>query len=176
MKEKYIYITAGVLVLIAIVTSALIVKEDDVKVADSILDVPVVEEAEEEYLFPTLVYFGNSNRDSSFSCSRVFNIERETKSEPTIEQGLEILLSGPLPEEIDAGFFTSIPENVSLESVSREDSKIVLTFSDELNSAAGSCRVESIRSQIENTVLEVEEFSEIVIRTVSSSPEETLQP
>ena len=95
----------------------------------------------------------------------------------TPEATVRALLAGLSSEEGQAGLSTSIPENVKLLSYVRSGDTVTVTFSKELHEGvAGSCMVEAIRSQIEDTLLQFSGVSRVIIRVDGVPPGEELQP
>jgi len=91
------------------------------------------------------------------------------------EAALTELLKGPAAEEKAAGYFTSLPEGVRLRSLKFDGPVAYADFSGELSRVAGSCRVQSIRAQIEETLRQFASVKEVVI-SVEGNVEEALQP
>jgi spore germination protein GerM len=122
------------------------------------------------------VYFPNSKRDpQQLDCSVVFPLRRAVLSGSTAEASVEALLRGPTEEEKTSGAFTSVPEDATLKSLVVKNGVATADFSSALNRVAGSCRVASIRAQIEKTLLAVDGVQAVAI-TVNGKSEEVLQP
>jgi len=121
------------------------------------------------------VFFGKYSPDSSMDvCDDVYPVVREVpKTLGVGTAALESLLQGP--EEGEEGFFTSIPEDTRLLSLRIEDGIAYADFSGEMNRIGGSCRVTSIRTQIEETLKQFPAVSDVVI-SVEGNAEEALQP
>lgn len=125
-----------------------------------------------------VVHFPNSLlQQDEFSCAEVFPIKRKVFGlGDTRKIALKTLLAGPTAEEIEAGYYTSINQGTSLESLKIQSGVATADFSRELsNGVAGSCRVTSIRSQIERTLDEFAEVRDVVI-SVELETEGVLEP
>ncbi|MDD4628133.1 MAG: GerMN domain-containing protein [Candidatus Peribacteraceae bacterium] len=125
------------------------------------------------------IFFGNSERDpQSLACDVSYPVPRRiavaTKDLP--QAVLQELLRGPSLGEQNQKFFTSIPEGVSIRTLSWNEGRLTIDLSGGLTEGvAGSCRVMAIRSQIERTVKQFPSVTEVVI-TVDGLSEEVLQP
>lgn len=125
------------------------------------------------------VYFPNAKRDPDhLDCSVVFPVRRAIRTDAGGEgrAALEALLKGPTDEEKEAGYFTSLPEGVSLESFAMAKAEARADFSGELRAVAGSCRVQSIRAQVERTLEQFPEVTSVAISIEGGDPDEALQP
>lgn len=144
--------------------------------------------------FRTLsVFFSNSKNDpGSLNCEQTYPVERvlgrisdNEKSLPTGQADalgefaylvLADLLKGPTEQEKVQGFFTSINEGTRVQRVIIESGVAHVDFDDRLNEGvAVSCKVQAIRSQITETLMQFPEIKEVVI-SVSGRTEEVLQP
>lgn len=122
------------------------------------------------------IFFSNARKGSATNCSKVFSLPRsilETRALATT--ALRKLLEGPTPEERAEGYETQIPPGTRLNKVVVSNGVATADFSSELNSAAGSCRVTAIRSQIERTLKQFSTVSRVVI-SVNGETKEVLQP
>jgi len=123
-------------------------------------------------------YFPNSQLDPDhMDCSVTFPVKRAITDDPDLEASaaLEALLQGPTDAEKAEGYFTSIPEGVELDSLTMRKATAHADFSKELAAVAGSCRVLSIRAQIEETLMQFPDVTSAVI-SVDGSFEDALQP
>ncbi len=153
-------------------TVVVIIKDGEVVsvITDGVYNEITQEEVEEE-VFIAFVYFVvvEDGQESVVSVERTFG-------EPSYENVIRELLTGPTEEEKEEGFSTAIQEGTSLQSISLEEDRVVVVdFSEELNNIAGSAMVMAARSQIEKTLLQFEEIKEIVI-SVNGETEDVLQP
>jgi len=105
------------------------------------------------------VYWGNSQFDAEVTCIRVFPIERQVSGSMN-EVGLtqfarwtvEKLLQGPAKIEQDRGYFTSLPQGVTIERLDIKNNVAYIDFSPALEQGVGgSCRVVARRAQITQT-------------------------
>lgn len=127
-------------------------------------------------------FFPNSELDPGhLDCAKVFPVRRAIRTDggpAAREYGtLEGLLRGPTEAEREAGYFSSLPDGVRVIRISNDGSRFEVDFSAELAKVAGSCRVESIRSQIETTVKTAfPDVKEVVIAIEGVKRGEELQP
>lgn len=122
------------------------------------------------------VYFPNTQLDPEhLDCSVVFPSRRAVLSGDLGKAAVEALLRGPTDEEKTSGAFTSVPEGTELRSLVVKNGVATADFSGTLHQAAGSCRVGSIRAQIEKTLLAVDGIQAVVI-TVNGKADDVLQP
>ncbi len=124
------------------------------------------------------VYFSNTTDDPEFlDCTKVYPVERVIPADLDPKMAaINELLQGPDAEEEAQGFFTSINEGVSLNSLYIENGTAIADFSAVLNErVGGSCLVTNIRSQIENTLLQFDDINEVVI-SIDGQSEDILQP
>ena len=122
------------------------------------------------------VYFPNTKLDPQhLDCSVVFPSRRAVLSGDVAKAALEALLQGPTDDEKTSGAFTSLPEDVELRPLVVKNGVATADFSSSLNRVAGSCRVGSIRAQVEKTLLAVDGVQAVVI-TVNGKTEDVLQP
>lgn len=123
------------------------------------------------------IYFGNSDLNPEADCSKVFPVEREVQETKAVARAaLSELLEGPTEEEKEEGYFTSINEGVEIQSLAVEEGMARVDFSERIeDEVGGSCRVTSIRAQIEETLKQFPTVEEVVI-SVDGEVEEALQP
>ena len=123
------------------------------------------------------VYFGSNQLNHAYSCSQVLQVEREVaKIEAVARVALEELLKGPTDIEKHAGFITSINPGVKIQSLEISGGVAKVDFSSELNQGvAGSCRVQAIRAQIEQTLKQFPTVKSVII-SVNGQSETILQP
>lgn len=179
MKEEYLYIVVGAIAVIAIVASIIVTgraaEENQVIFSDQ--DMLDEEQGAPEGEQASLdVYFSNEAKDGSFRCTRVFSAERLFSEGVSYGELLQALFNGPTPEEVDEGYFTNVPSDVRVIETILQDGILTVTLNNVINTVAGSCRVEAIRSQIEQTLLQFSDVEEVIIDTPETSSDETLQP
>jgi len=125
------------------------------------------------------VFFGNSERDPQVqACDVSYPVPRRiaVETKDLTRAVLAELLQGPSLIEQGQKFFTSIPQGVTIRSLSWDEGKLLIDFSSALTEGvAGSCNVMAIRSQIERTVKQFPSVKEVVI-SVDGKSDEILQP
>lgn len=114
--------------------------------------------------------------ETSGLCSSVAVTERRVPQSPAVGYtALTELLAGPNTPESMAQFSTSIPESVSIKSLTIVDGVAKVEFSKSLETG-GSCRVTAIRAQIESTLKQFPTVTSVILTTEGRSPAESLQP
>ena len=124
------------------------------------------------------VFFSNSQEDpQALDCEKVYSVERQISENKLMAQTvLEELLKGPILEEQEKGYFTSINPGVNINSLVIEDNIAKVDFDEQLEyQLGGSCRVMAIRSQITETLLQFSEIVDVII-SVNGRTEDILQP
>lgn len=124
------------------------------------------------------VYFPNSVKDPDFmDCAKVFVVERSIpKTQGIARAALEELLKGPTASEKAEGYITSLNEGVKIQRLVVENGVAKVDFSEELDyQVGGSCRIQSIYSQIETTLKQFPTVREVEI-SIDGETEEILQP
>lgn len=92
------------------------------------------------------------------------------------QRALEALLDGPSVHEAMIGLTTAINQGTRLQSLNIENGVAYADFNQRLQEGiAGSAMVNSIRQQIELTLLQFEEIDQVVI-SIDGETEEILQP
>lgn len=113
------------------------------------------------------VFFSNSEQDpESLRCSQVYPVHRRVSAtESVAKAALQLLLDGPTGEEAGAGYYSNLNPGVRLLSVELADGVATVDFSEDFETGvSGSCRVEAIRAQIQETLLQFDTVKEIRIR------------
>lgn len=128
-------------------------------------------------LIKVKVYFNNNKLDPDVSCNKVFPVDREiAKTSAVARAALEELLKGSDGREKSQGFFTSINENVKINSLKIENNIAKVDFNGQLEfQVGGSCRVSAIRAQIEETLKQFPTVKSVII-SVNGRTEDILQP
>ncbi len=122
------------------------------------------------------VYFLNDSIKKINDCTEVVPVERMVFDTKNLgEASLRLLLEGPRGEEGDAGYVSSVPRGVWLNSIKIEDGVASADFSRELSATAGSCNVLAIRTQIEKTLLQFPTIKKVRI-SVEGKTEGILEP
>lgn len=122
------------------------------------------------------LYFSNQ-LDEGLNCNEPWPIQRTiTKTDNLPLTALEELLKGPTSEDTDRDYFTNINPNVTIQSFKIENGIAYVDFDETLEQAiAGSCRVGAIRAQIEQTLLQFPEITQVQI-SINGRTEDILQP
>ena len=143
-------------------------------------DGSVIDLAEVPIVFPTIAtmmvktYW--TTAESAEDCSVVEASEhRVPKSIATAHAALSQLLAGPDTSDVSQGYGTSIPQFTQLKSVTIEDGVANVEFTNAIE-AGGSCRVASIRAQIEATLKQFPTVTTVIIRSEGNTAAESLQP
>lgn len=124
------------------------------------------------------VYFTNSVKDPEMlDCSNVYPVSRTVVATERIEEAaLHSLLQGTTAAEKKAGYLTQLPERVNDPDMKQDGKLLVLDFDQSFQQGVGgSCCVEAIRSQIENTLGDACDNGSCIIR-VNGDADTTLQP
>ncbi|MBD3360596.1 hypothetical protein GF366_02215 [Candidatus Peregrinibacteria bacterium] len=144
------------------------------------LEIPVIlkDQKQETETTNFNVFFPNTEMNPEMlDCSNVYPVERTLPQTTAVAQTALIeLLKGPTEEEIKEGYITSINDNVELNSVSIDDGTAYADFDLTLQyQVGGSCRVQSINSQIKQTLLQFPTIDNVVI-SVDGETEDVLEP
>lgn len=124
------------------------------------------------------VFFGNSERDpQALDCSHVYPVRRTIPATDAVARAaIEQLLEGPTAEEKKEGYFTSLNRGVSIRKLDIHQGTAWVDFGKAFDEGvAGSCRVEAIRAQVEQTLLQFESVRSVRI-TVEGRDATALQP
>lgn len=124
------------------------------------------------------IFFPNTSTDPNFlDCSKVDFVERNLPTGDSLpKEVVESLLAGPTEQEKSLGYFTSINSGVGVEDLEINSGVATISLTKNIEEGVGgSCRVGSIRSQIENTLKQFPEIKEVVIK-IDGRTEDILQP
>jgi len=123
------------------------------------------------------IYLSNGKMGSEGDCTLVFPLTRKIINAETFGPGaLEALLKGPTLEDKENGYSTGINDNVLIQKFEILDKVAYVDFNLVFNDkVAGSCRVQAIRSQIENTLNDLPDIDSVVI-SVSGETKGILEP
>ena len=133
---------------------------------------------EEPQSVNTKIFFANVKlNEETADCKIVYPVSRSFQDIAGIEKlALEELIKGPTEEEKAEGYVSEINPNAKILGLSIEDGVARVDFSKELEEGvAGSCKVESIRAQIEETLKQFDNIDSVVI-SVEGKTEGILQP
>jgi hypothetical protein len=122
-------------------------------------------------------FFGRSDAPAGEECTTVAAIQRTVPATQAVARAaLEELLEGPSAEESAAGYVTSIPQGVTIRSLTIENETALVDFNSELETGVGgSCRVTHIRRQIEATLMQFPTVTDVVI-SIDGRTDDILQP
>lgn len=110
-------------------------------------------------------------------CSKVFATARVITDTPAVgKAALEELFKGPTDQEKKDGYFTNIPTGVKIQKLTIENGVAKVDLSKELQQGVGgSCRVDSIRAQITQTLKQFPTVQNVII-SIDGKTEDILQP
>ncbi|MFH1078386.1 MAG: GerMN domain-containing protein [Patescibacteria group bacterium] len=123
------------------------------------------------------VYFGNTvENPNAMDCSLVYPVKRIVpKGDESV--AAHALLAGPTASEKRAGYYTSIPDGVVIQSTFTGEGSVDVDFSQTLqDSVGGSCRVEAIRSQILTTIAQGNAERDYINILIDGRTKDILQP
>jgi len=117
------------------------------------------------------------NRQNTAECENVVAVSRTIpRTQQTARAAIEQLLSGPTASEQQAGYLTSINSGVRIQRLVIQNGVAEIDFNEALESGAtGSCKVQAIRSQIEQTLLQFNTVQSVKI-SINGRTEDVLQP
>lgn len=124
------------------------------------------------------VYFPNTVFDPEMAdCGRTYAVTRTVPRTLAVGQAaLAELLAGPTDAEREDGYITSINDGVRINSLRVEDQTAYADFDEQLEfQVGGSCRVTSIRAQVEDTLKQFPTVDNVII-SVNGRIEDILQP
>jgi hypothetical protein len=124
------------------------------------------------------VFFSSSEQDpESLRCGQVYPVHRRVPATESVARAaLQLLLDGPTEQEAAAGYYSNLNPGLRLLSVELVDGVATVDFSEDFETGvSGSCRVEAIRAQIQETLLQFDTVKEIRIR-VGGRETAILQP
>ncbi|MBU2542141.1 GerMN domain-containing protein [Patescibacteria group bacterium] len=124
------------------------------------------------------VLFPNSQLDPNMlNCMKVFRTTRTIDETLAVGRAaLEELFKGPTAQETQDGYFTNIPTGVKIQKLTIENGVAKVDLSKELEQGVGgSCRVDSIRAQITETLKQFPTVQSVII-SINGETENILQP
>jgi len=151
---------------------------DNYDYASLIVNLKPYKPVAEEESVDVKIFFSNSKLNPDMKdCKLVYPVTRSIpKTDGIAKAALEELIKGLTQEDKDDAYFTNINPNVKILGLSIEDGVARVDFSKELEEGvAGSCKVESIRAQIEETLKQFDNIDSVVI-SVEGKVEGVLQP
>jgi len=124
------------------------------------------------------VSFPNSKLyPNMIDCSKVFEVNRTIAETLAVgKAALEELFKGPTDQEKKDGYFTNIPIGVKIQKLTIENGVAKVDLSKELEQGVGgSCRVDSIRAEITETLKQFSTVQSVII-SIDGKTEDILQP
>lgn len=123
------------------------------------------------------VYFGSMASAGEDECLKAMPLERHVPETNALARAaVAELLKGPTLQERQAGYFTSLPPDVTINRLAITDGVTEVDFSDTLErGVGGSCRVTAIRNQIIKTLKQFASVKDVVI-SINGRTEDILQP
>lgn len=121
------------------------------------------------------LYFPNSDKDpNNFDCSVVYPVKRSIPKTAAVGRASMLaLLKGPTDAEKAAGYFSNIDEGAHLNDIQVGDGAAFVDFGGIPN--GGSCRVASIRAEIEKTLKQFPTVQSVSI-SIDGKIDDVLQP
>ncbi len=110
-------------------------------------------------------------------CAKVFGTPRTIDETLAVGRAaLEELFKGPTAQETKDGYFTNIPAGVKIQKLTIENGLAEVDLSNELQQGVGgSCRVDSIRAEITETLKQFPTVQSVTI-SINGKTEDILQP
>jgi hypothetical protein len=125
-----------------------------------------------------VVFFPNrAFNPNAEDCGRVFAVERTVpKTIGTARAAIEELLRGTTLDEATRGYFTNMNADVRVNSLTIKNGLATVDLSEALElGVGGSCRVTSIRAQIEQTLKQFPTVQNVII-SINGRTQDILQP
>lgn len=132
----------------------------------------------EEETVDVKVFFPNSKLNPDMKdCKLVYPVTRTIpKTEAVAKAALEELIKGLTQEDKDDSYFTDINSNVKILGLSIDEGVARVDFSKELEEGvSGSCKVDTIKAQIEETLKQFDTIDSVII-SIEGKTEGILQP
>ena len=154
------------------------------KVGDEVV---IIQKTPEPIEYKTIkIFFSSTLKDpETLYCDRTYPVDRAVSRLSDNEKSslaeyaylaISKLLEGPAVYEKEGGYFTSINEGTKVQNIIIEGGIATVDFNDKLNEGiAGSCHVQAIRSQINQTMMQFPEVADVII-SINGESEEILQP
>lgn len=123
------------------------------------------------------VFFMNNGLDPEITCQKTFPVAREIiKTKEVAYLALTELLKGPTASDKKAGYDTTIPSGVKINSLNIRGGTAYADFDSTLEyQVGGSCRVSAISHQITDTLKQFSSVKKVVI-SINGRTEDILQP
>ena len=143
---------------------------------DDQLILPIIfnQDSMDVYVFFTTSQTAGQN---DFDCKYLEAVTKKVpKSLAVAKAALRALLAGPSTEDKSRGFGTAINSDVKINSLTIDDGVVKVDFNEQLQyQLGGSCRVSTIRAQIERTLKQFPTVKNVII-SVNGNVAEALQP
>ncbi|MHB0971823.1 MAG: Gmad2 immunoglobulin-like domain-containing protein [Thermoanaerobaculia bacterium] len=108
---------------------------------------------------------------SASDCTKVFPLERDVPNSVSFVRLLvEALIDGPTDAEKAKGFTSPFPPGSGVESVNLREGTLRVDFNHRLQNVGGSCRAQSIRAAVEQTLGALPEVRNVLITAGGSEP------
>ncbi|MDX9739004.1 MAG: GerMN domain-containing protein [Candidatus Dojkabacteria bacterium] len=143
---------------------------------DDYIDFPVMLEVESKSI-EVKVFFPNEGMGSTEDCSLVYPVIRTIPETLAVgKASLEELFNGLTKEETSSGYYTNLNDGVVIQSLTISNGVARADFSSKLDEGVGgSCKVTSIRAQIEETLKQFPTVNSVII-SIDGQIEDILQP
>lgn len=143
---------------------------------DDYIDFPIVLSVSIKYM-DVNVYFPNTQKGSTEDCSLVFPVTRKIQQTVAVGRAsLEELFSGVTEDDMTLGYYTNINEGVQIQDLTISSGVATVDFNQALQEGVGgSCKVTSIRAQIEETLKQFPTVETVII-SIDGEVEDILQP
>ena len=122
------------------------------------------------------LYFFNNQLKPVNECNEVVSVIRiAPRTLQPATAALTTLLQGPLPEEVNEGYSTQIPEGSKLNSLVIEKGVARADFNDTIERGGGSCHMRALVEQLEQTLRQFTTVRQVVL-SVNGRTEGVFQP
>lgn len=131
--------------------------------------------------FSAKLFFANSQKDPEDLNPEVtypveISMEIE-KDDVVVKKMIQQLVQGPPETYKEQGYYTSLPSDTQVKSVTISDDTLTVDFNESLNEGGGSSMMDQRRSQIENTLKSIPGRSiKKVVISVNGDTQNVLQP
>ena len=143
---------------------------------DDYIDFAIMLEVEPKSI-EVKVFFPNEGMGSTEDCTLVYPVVRTIPETVAVGRAsLEELFNGVTEQETNLGYYSNLNEGVVIQSLTISNGIARVDFNSKLDEmVGGSCKVTSIRSQIEETLKQFSTVNSVVI-SIDGQVEDILQP
>ena len=143
---------------------------------DDYIDFPVMLEVESKSI-EIKVFFPNESMGSTEDCTLVYPVIRTIPETVAVGRAsLEELFNGLTEQEVLSGYYSNLNDGVVIQSLTISNGIARVDFNSRLGEAVGgSCKVTSIRAQIEDTLKQFSTVNSVII-SIDGQVEDILQP